>query len=306
MSRIVPIKLQLGKRYVNRRGDIITLWDSMYVVTGESGDLFQCNENTYHSDGRHNESGESPADLIRPYYEEGLRYLTNDGTIVTLDKNPSGNKLYPLASKAPARTYTIDGYYFAGIEDADRNLADHYDAAIERVYFAPEPARILICDEAPPVGPLVAAIQDCATVMAANDVDFGLGLAPVPDYALRVGQYAIVRHMSSEFDCVRGQTGLIKAYNTADGNYAMFFADATSPAWLHTCDGHCEDGHGYWVPADGVEFVQDAAVNPVIPEAVEGKLNPNDRDAVWALFASDPHARPMTELITARLLLNAT
>lgn len=291
MSRIVPIKLQLGKRYVNRRGDIITLWDTMYSrYTGESGDLFQCNENTYHSDGGiYNESGESPEDLIRPHYEEGLRYLTNDGAVVTLDKNPNGSRLYPLASKAGAWTYTVEGYYLVGVEDEDRNLADHYDESIA----LDKRVDLIIADE----------VQSVSSLVTAQDDSFTAALDPLPDYAMRIGQYAIVRHLSSEFDCVRGQTGLIKAYNSVTGHYAMFF-DEAKIGWLHTCGGHCEGYHGYWVPADGVEFVE--AVNPVIPDAVECKLTPNDRDAVWSLFASDPHARPMTELISARLLLNAT
>lgn len=124
---------------------------------------------------------------------------------------------------------------------------------------------------------------------------------------VKVGQR--VRYMGSS-GCVAGHVGTCM-YKTPDGWIAVEFD--ISHLDLHTCDGHCKEGHGYWcLPGSltpvGEEEVGDnnipCAPTPVDVTANNGVMSNNqvDRqverlaDVVSAFFIMGISRQDMLEL----------
>lgn len=73
--------------------------------------------------------------------------------------------------------------------------------------------------------------------------------------------------------CVAGCIGTCTYIDSCGGLIAMEFE--TPRAGLHSCKGHCKEGHGYWCTPCLLEPVEEEVVEEVVEEEVEEEVVDN-------------------------------
>lgn len=104
---------------------------------------------------------------------------------------------------------------------------------------------------------------------------------------VKVGQRV---HFTGSAGCVVGRVGVCM-YKASDGWIAVEFD--ISHLDLHTCNGHCKEGHGYWCKPAFLDPVgEDEVVDNSIPDVYIASLE----DIVETFFTIGVSRQDMLEL----------
>jgi hypothetical protein len=257
-QRVVPLRLQAGKRYVNRAGDVVTveanpLWQAgnelthcvMGDVDGEQGVLYFMSH-----DGRmYNEPNECALDIVRPHYELNGVYLDGFGETQEL-REYRQDKQYCFVT-TDGRTFTSEGRYFKNGAESTFDLLDYADVVAVNSTIE------TVLKDAPAAIPLPAI--PCRFAIGARVVhnEHGAGIVEDDDHADHVPYYVLFDNPVDSTD-----------------NYA----------WCNGGDMVLETEQPLQLSGVMKQVEEDEALLAALAEPALSVFGPDDMDACWATY----------------------
>lgn len=334
-ARVVPVRLQHNKKYVLRNGLVATCVDNPhhwnaarepYVLSGGEGLpewMAYCTADGICASPEYS--------VARPVYAEGERYVTRDGTVVTIDDDDNDH-YYPLNAEGVA-CWTRDGKEWQN-NDSHMDLMD-YLHAIPVAVEAPQPEpkveprkkheflkamanvpfeQIKPFDALPPwQRGMVKALGNKADVVIVDDVEKVTlpECVPVGADTANIGRRVNVVLLDSV------HYGVIRAVKDTIYYAIEFDKPVSGRGFMWDCAGLVPSGRGWFVRYDTDDWrFADILEQPqmkehcAIPECVTG-FSEVDRAEVWSTFQAILETpisvnipELMNDLIAARKKLN--